>query len=422
LLARAILLTTLITLAACGAARRDFREFDGTWEHAASHTETLPLPLVAGGALSVDLAAGNLVVRADANAAPSVRVTYEILAASSLDAQRLLPDCETSVLEEGDAIRVRTLFRGLPVGARARAHLSIVVPPGVSVEARADAGDVLLDGGTVGLGPARAIASAGDAEVTGAHGGAHVEAKTGSARAAGCTGGEVTVSANEGHASVEGVQAERVEAATSSGRVLVADSRAEVFRATSDSGAVELRDVIGAIEAACASGEVSLRDAAVPRAELKSGFGPVRAERVAGDVEATSTSGPIVLEDVAGSVRVSCGYGTVRISGALRSLDAHSGTGDVRAIALPGSAIPDSGWSLRSDQGHVVLSLPPGLGVSLDARTMHGEVSCDLPVALEAGAGPSLTHLRGAVEGGGPGVLLETGDGDIRVLATGSGS
>lgn len=416
MIARTTLLASAALLVACSASRRDYAEFDGAWEHTATREESRALEIAPGGALAIEIARGDVVVRCQRGSAAALVATYTVQAATADRAAAHLPECGVAVDVAGGRVKISEVHGALGGDVRVRVDIAILVPAGVEVEAVTEAGRVVLDGGAIGLGPCVARSGLGDVEVVGARGGATAEAEIGDATISASEGGVVTARSGRGDVRVEGVEADRAEASATTGAVLVASTRATTIRATATNGSVDLHDVVGAVEATCSSGDLTLADCAVTGADLLTGYGSVRADRIAGDIDATSTSGPIVLTDVAGHMRIDCGYGAVRVSGALTGLVARSGSGDVRATALPGSVLPEEGWSLRSDLGDVELRLPRGLGASLDARTSRGAVACELPIALEAGAAPRRLRLRGAVAGGGPRVLIETGSGDVSVL------
>ncbi len=111
--------------------------------------------------------------------------------------------------------------------------------------------------------------------------------------------------------------------------------------------------------------------------------GSVHLEAVNGGIEATDLAGPGKIETVNGSVRVSY------------------------------SALPSAGGiSLETVNGPCTLTLPSNAAFDLDTDTVNGRISCDFPLTLESSG---KRELRGAVNGGGARVNLESVNGSLSV-------
>lgn len=109
----------------------------------------------------------------------------------------------------------------------------------------------------------------------------------------------------------------------------------------------------------------------------------VRLEAVNGSIEADDLSGPGNFETVNGSVRVS--YATMPTGG---------------------------GIALETVNGTCKLTLPPDAAFNLDTDTVNGRISCDFPLTLESSG---KRELRGAVNGGGIRVTLDSVNGSLSV-------
>jgi hypothetical protein len=72
-----------------------------------------------------------------------------------------------------------------------------------------------------------------------------------------------------------------------------------------------------------------------------------------------------------------------------------------------------SGWSVRSGDGDVELSLPEGFCADLDVHTGDGRITSDLSITVSG----ALDHssLRGKLNGGGPTLTVHTGDGSVHL-------
>lgn len=109
----------------------------------------------------------------------------------------------------------------------------------------------------------------------------------------------------------------------------------------------------------------------------------VRLEAVNGSIEADDLAGPGHFETVNGSVRVSY------------------------------SAMPAAGGiALETVNGTCKLTLPSDAAFDLDTDTVNGRISCDFPLTLESSG---KRELRGAVNGGGIRVTLDSVNGGLGV-------
>ncbi len=111
--------------------------------------------------------------------------------------------------------------------------------------------------------------------------------------------------------------------------------------------------------------------------------GAVRLESVNGSIEAAGLTGPGKFETVNGSVRAEY------------------------------AALPASGdISLETVNGTCKIIVPAKAAFDLDADTVNGRVSCDLPITLEKSG---RHEVRGSVNGGGVRLKLESVNGSLSV-------
>ena len=111
--------------------------------------------------------------------------------------------------------------------------------------------------------------------------------------------------------------------------------------------------------------------------------GAVHLEAVNGGIEAEGLTGQGNFETVNGTVRVT--YAAMPVGG---------------------------GISLETVNGTCKLTLPADAAFDLDTDTVNGRVSCDFPITLESSG---KRELRGAVNGGGTRVTLESVNGGLSV-------
>lgn len=145
---------------------------------------------------------------------------------------------------------------------------------------------------------------------------------------------------------------------------------------------------------------------------LDSGDGSISAQALSGSVRLHSGDGSIHGIGLDGSVDATSGDGRVTVRGRFDSLRAHSGDGSIEANAGPGSRI-SSGWSLRSGDGSIHLTLPANFAADLDAHTGDGHIKLDFPVTVSGKIGRST--VRGKMGAGGGPLLVHTGDGSIHI-------
>lgn len=140
--------------------------------------------------------------------------------------------------------------------------------------------------------------------------------------------------------------------------------------------------------------------------------GNVRADNTKGNLQFETGDGDVTLRDVEGSVHADTGDGNVEVNGRFGALNLHTGDGNIEA-EVNGASAPQSGWLLRSGDGHIRLKLPGDLGADLDAHSGDGDVHVDFPAAdLDKDKDNS---FRGKINGGGVSIEVRTGDGDIHV-------
>ena len=128
---------------------------------------------------------------------------------------------------------------------------------------------------------------------------------------------------------------------------------------------VELHGVAGSFSTKTASGDVTV-EAATGDVDVKTASGDVAVGAVGGRASVNTMSGDVVLDEVSGPV------------------SAHTMSGDLRVERLAtGTA------ELRTMSGDIIASVRPGATLWIDASSMSGEVSSDLPVSDSAPAGGS---------------------------------
>ncbi len=165
----------------------------------------------------------------------------------------------------------------------------------------------------------------------------------------------------------------------------------------------------GSVEVEPLSGHVS----------ISTGDGSITARGLAGEVRLHTGDGSIHATGLDGRLTADTGDGHMDVQGRFDVLDLGTGDGRIEAEASSGSKVA-SAWSLHSGDGSITLRLPEGLGAEVDVTTGDGHIQLEKPLAVTGRV--SSTAVRGTLGAGGPALKVHTGDGSIRLLATGGAS
>lgn len=198
-----------------------------------------------------------------------------------------------------------------------------------------------------------------------------------------------------------------VRADSGSGSVVVTDMAASVS-ADTGSGSIKLTNIKGNVSGDTGSGSIELSniDGAVT---ADTGSGSIVAEGVAGKFHGDTGSGSITLAQTApGDVNVDTGSGSIKLTGIVGALKADSGSG---RIDVQGEQAGD--WNLDSGSGSISVTLPDDAAFDLDAETNSGGIRVAEHFSFDGTS--SKKHMKGAVNGGGPRLRIETSSGGIRV-------
>lgn len=148
------------------------------------------------------------------------------------------------------------------------------------------------------------------------------------------------------------------------------------------------------------------------RADIHTGDGSITAQGLSGELRLVTGDGSIEAEDVAGALEGHTGDGSIRVRGRLERLDLHTGDGSVTVAVAAGSKLAGP-WRVRTGDGSVSVRLPGDLAADLDVHTGDGGVTVNLPLLTNTIHAEK--DVRGKLNGGGPVLRIETGDGSIRV-------
>ncbi len=116
--------------------------------------------------------------------------------------------------------------------------------------------------------------------------------------------------------------------------------------------------------------------------------------------------------DGAGRQRLRSTNGRIQVERGHAAVEAHTTNGPIKVELARVPAATDV--KLGSTNGGLTLALPDAARATIDAKTVNGRVSSDLPVTVHGAS--SRRSLRGELNGGGPGEIeLRTTNGGIRI-------
>jgi hypothetical protein len=167
-------------------------------------------------------------------------------------------------------------------------------------------------------------------------------------------------------------------------------------------GEVQLQSGDGKIRVTRINGDV----------DLHSGDGSINADALKGRIKLHTGDGSIEASNLDGKCEATTGDGGIRLTGRFDGLDLRSGDGGVTARAESGSTLTST-WSIRTGDGPVDLGIPRDFKANLDVSTSDGRVTLGLPVTVEGQV--SSSRINGTINGGGPSVVIHSGDGSIRL-------
>lgn len=199
-----------------------------------------------------------------------------------------------------------------------------------------------------------------------------------------------------------------VEAHTASGELAAEGLRGDLSLGTV-SGQIETDGTAGTLTVSTTSGDAALVDHRGPLSAT-SVSGEIVASGDIADPQVETVSGDVGLDGVRGAVTVSSISGAINIAGARdAALRLESTSGD---ISVDGALAADAESAISNISGDVRLALPADSSLRLDASSVSGELSAELPLRdLEEGG----RRLSGRLGDGGAALTVSTTSGDVRI-------
>lgn len=140
--------------------------------------------------------------------------------------------------------------------------------------------------------------------------------------------------------------------------------------------------------------------------------GDILAEGLTGDISLRTSDGGIDASGLQGRLQASSSDGNLQVQGRFDDLSLKTSDGTIVAETENGSKIGD-GWNIETRDGNVVTRIGSDLCAQLDARSLDGHVTVELPIRVTR----IVDHgsMTGDLNGGGPPLRIRTSDGSIRV-------
>ena len=153
-------------------------------------------------------------------------------------------------------------------------------------------------------------------------------------------------------------------------------------------------------------------DALEGTVDIHTGDGSIAVDGLKGDIRLRTGDGSIEARDLDGKLEAHSGDGHITAGGRFDGLRVKTSDGSVQARLRPGSKMA-SPWSIETGDGGIDLQVPDGFQADLDASSGDGRITLDVPLTVAGKV--SHSKVRGQLNGGGPALVLHTGDGSIRI-------
>jgi hypothetical protein len=141
---------------------------------------------------------------------------------------------------------------------------------------------------------------------------------------------------------------------------------------------------------------------------FNTGSGNIHATGLMGSIDVSSKEGDIEIEQRGqGEVKAASGSGSLELSNLHGALRAATDAGSIKV-----SGVPAGDWSVQTGRGNIELALGSA-SCTIDAQTGAGLVHSNLQI--EGASNSDLRHLAGKINGGGHNVIVQAGQGEIRI-------
>jgi DUF4097 and DUF4098 domain-containing protein YvlB len=213
------------------------------------------------------------------------------------------------------------------------------------------------------------------------------------------------LSTGNGAVTIEGFQ-RGVEAKTGVGSITIKGVAGNLMLHTGN-GAIEAEGATGAVVAETGVGAVTIKGSEGTRT-IHTGNGSIRLEGAVGAVSARTNVGGIDIEHTQGDLALQTGNGEIQVNDANGGIVAKTGVGAVNVAGrLAGQC------RIATGNGVIVVALPTGSQLTIDAATGNGSIRTDFALPVE---GMVSQHSKGRLgDGSGGSLHMKTGVGSIEL-------
>ena len=414
-----------------------------------------------GKSLRIEHSLGSLNIRTHPGSELNIQATIRCSARAAAEARVCTDRIQISVDESSTGVSVRTVYprnegrSNLSFGA----DYDIVMPENAPLDVRNRFGSVSVANlqaasginnanGRVtfsgGRGRQRIENSFGDVDVRGNDGEVTVRNTNGNVAASDISGAVditnrfgATRVANAGrglmiHSNNGNIEADNIGGIStitnSFGRVIVTEAKGDVtvdnqngaVQATGITGAAHLNTSFDKINATRigkgltvhAQNSTVTADSVGESAVVETSFGNADLRRVKGGVRVTARNSPVRLVGIGGEVYAKTSFAGIDVSDAVGAITVENQNGHVMVETKSGQRCQPV--SLSTSFGPIRVSIPPGTGYNVTARTSFGRVHSNHEITISGGISPDA--LTGKIAGGGCELRLMGQNGNIDIL------
>ncbi|MBT4054124.1 MAG: DUF4097 family beta strand repeat protein [Candidatus Marinimicrobia bacterium] len=324
---------------------------------------------------------GDIRVSAHKGASAEITIIRKIRATREKKAKRLVNDAKILVyhVEDDQLIQVRS-EKKIRYKRGVHTEFELKLPMNINLNLKTTGGDIDV---TDIRGESVLRTSGGDLDLENLMG--RIEAHT--------SGGDIDVSRVEGLIRVH----------TSGGDIEIVNSDG-LFNASTSGGDLEFLHLTGNIDAQTSGGSITLENIESESVECRTSGGDIRAEDISANFTGRTSGGQIDLESIKGHVNVTTSGGDINAEQITGSLTCHTSGGDIEGEDIIGSvdasttagdielelsydsSIKEYSFNLETRSGDIVVRVPTGLPLNVDAEifdtNIPQELNSDIPLEI----------------------------------------
>ena len=143
-------------------------------------------------------------------------------------------------------------------------------------------------------------------------------------------------------------------------------------------------------------------------------MGRVEAAGVEGSLTVESSNGAVKASAIRGGAQVRTSFASVSLDGVGSRIDVDNQNGAVEVRGLPSADGQCAPVTLKSTFGPIRVTLPEGVGYTVDARTSFGKIKSEMPLSISGSM--SSDAMTGKIGDGKCALTLADSNGNIELL------